>query len=206
MTITTAEIERAFPEYQRSTVTPKFIGMVNQISGDPNIGSLIRGNFIRYAIVLREGRFKPEDYLTAVAYITYKAMGCSNQDAYARTFPQRHRALVTRGASSKNVSSAVAMYNKTKLVTLLTEKAMIAVWLLNHDTVQMAIKIQLNLMLCAKSEMVRMHAANSILTHLRPPERRTKVDLSISASAPSGLDELRVALNQLAMRKHALIE
>ena len=127
-----------------------------------------------------------------------------DQDAYARTFPKRQQTLIARGASSKDISSYVAMYNKNKLVNRLMEQVMVPVWVLNQDAHQMAIRTQLDLMLNAKSEMVRMQAANSLMFHLRPPEQK-RVYLTVSSPQSSGLDELRGAFKEMAHRQRELI-
>lgn len=175
------------------------------ISSDSDTVELICENFVSYSIVLREGRFKPDDYLNAVSYVSFKLMGYNNQEAYALAFPHRYQALISRGATSKEISSHVAMYNKNKLVNLLHERSMIPIWVLHQDVLERAIKTQLDLMENAKSEMVRMQAANSILMHLRPPERK-QVDLSVSTAGSSGMDDLRLAFDQLAMRQREAID
>ena len=60
-------------------------------------------------------------------------------------------------------------YNKNKLVNLILEQSMIPSWVLNQDMYQKALNVQCELMLTANSEKVS-DAANSILTHLKPPQ------------------------------------
>lgn len=203
--LTVDEIQVALPPKLRTSVTQVLADQVNAIASDPETGKFIRETFIGYTSVLKDGRFKLEDYAHAAAYVSYKLMGWSNQEAYARTFPQRYQALVARGASAKDISSYVAMYNKNKLVNLLLEQSMIPIWVLNQDAVQKAIETQVDLMSNAKSEMVRMQAANSILMHLRQPQTK-QVDVTVSKAETSGMNELRDALSQLARRQLELIE
>lgn len=68
--------------------------MVNSISSDPQAASTIRENLISYSGVMRDGKFKTEDYVNAVAYVSYKIMGYTNQESYQRTFPSRYQALM----------------------------------------------------------------------------------------------------------------
>lgn len=199
------EIKAALPEHLRNAVTQDIADLVNTISSDPETSAAIRETFIGHTTILKEGRFKLEDYVRAAAYVSYKLMGYNNQESFVRTFPHRYKALVARGTSSKDISSHVAMYNKNKLVNRLTEQAMIPIWILNQDAIQMAIATQVELMNTSKSEMVRTQAANSILTHLRPPEKK-QVDLSVSTPENSGMPELRETLERLAIRQRQLID
>jgi hypothetical protein len=189
----------------RTGITQDLVDLVNNIAADPEVAQNVRENFISYAKVLKEGKFKTEDYIHAVAYVSYKVMGLSNLDAYKNTFPSRYQALVARGATDKHISAYVSAYNKNKLVNLIFEQTMIPIWILNQDAVQKAINVQLELMMYAKSEKVRSDAANSILTHVKQPEKK-QVDLNIGLEETSGMAELRGMLTQLAGQQKALIE
>jgi hypothetical protein len=123
----------------------------------------------RFAPMLQEGRFKYADYISAVTYVSHKSKGLSNQESYALTFPARYGTLQDRGCSTKTISAHVAMYNRNRLVTLVEERHRIRVWILNHDSIHMAIKTLIDLMHSAKSDAVRTRAANFVLAHLRPP-------------------------------------
>lgn len=205
MPLSVEEVKRAFPAGMTDLAARDLAEKVSRLSGDPETVQQIRENFLTYSVVLRDGRFKPEDYLNAVTYVSYKLMGYTNQESYERTFPQRYQALVARGASTKDISSHVAMYNKNKLVNLVLERSMVPVWVLHQDAVQRAIATLLDLMENAKSEMVRTQAANSLLTHLRPPERQD-VSISVSATESPSLDQLRANFEQLTLRQRGLIE
>jgi len=178
--------------------------MVNSISSDPEQARVIRENFIGYSSCLLKGRFKSEDYVHAVAYVSYKLMGYNNQESYARTFPARYRGLVAKGTSSKDISSYVHAYNKNKLVNLILEQSVIPSWVLNQDVYQKAINTQLELMVTAKSEKVRSDAANSILTHLKKPEK-AEIELNIGVQETSGMKELKDALTSMAEKQRELI-
>ena len=97
MTITTEILARALPGNLKSAATDQLADLINQISTDPLIAENIRDNFLSYTSVLRDGKFKVEDYLNAVDYCSYKLMGDSNQDAYFKTFPQRYANLLAAG-------------------------------------------------------------------------------------------------------------
>lgn len=195
-----AQVEKALPATLRGAATQSLVDTINQISADPLVAEVIRDNFISYAHVLRDGKFKTDDYVHAVAYVSYKLMGNSNQDAYFKTFPQRYSLLVSRGATPKDISAYVAAYNKGKLVNLILEQTLVPVWILNQDVYQKAINTQAHLMVNAQSELVRTNAANSILTHLAKP-KEVAGKLTISVEDSSGMKELTDLMRQLATRQ-----
>src|SRR5690606_8245933 len=139
-------VKQSVPAQFRGNVTQELVDNLNAISLDPIMADSIRENFISYSAVLKEGRFKLDEYLNAVAYVSYKIMGNTNQDAYAKTFPARYQSLVARGASSKDISSYVAMYNKGKLVNMILEQTLVPSWVLNQDLHQKAINRLADLM------------------------------------------------------------
>lgn len=202
--VTLDEIKDALPRNLRLNATQELTDKVNKVAKDPEYAKIIRENFLSYTSVLEEGKFKVEDYLHAVAYVSYKLMGYTNQEAYARTFPDRYRGLRAKNVSDKDISSYVASYNKGKLVNMLLEQTLIPSWVLNQDIYQQAIETQAELMVNAKSEKVRTDAANSILTHLKKPEKK-QVELSIGPKENSGTLELKNLLTELAERQKQMI-
>jgi hypothetical protein len=203
--LTVEEVAKALPKHLKGAATQDLVDSLNQIQLDPEAANAIRENFISYSIVLTEGRFKLEDYMNAVAYVSFKLMGYNNQEAYARAFPQRHLALVARKASDKEISSYVSAFANGKLVTKIMEQAVIPTWLLHQDAFNKAIETQVTLMTTAKSEKVRSDAANSLLTHLKKPEA-AKVGLEITTPATAGLEDLQRAMHKLVEAQLELIE
>ncbi len=204
--LTLDQVTAAVPAQLRTSVTQHFVDMLNQLQVDPEMADNIKDNFLSYSGVLKEGRFKIEDYFNAVMYVSYKLMNMTNQDAYIRTFPKRHADLVARGASAKDISSYVAAYHKGKLVNMIMEQVMVPVWVLNQDMFQKALNVQYDLMTDVDmSGKVRTDAANSILTHLKKPE---KMDFQLNMNTPesSGMKELTSALTNLANAQLEQIE
>ena len=202
--LTKAEIIQALPPNFKSAVTDQFVDMVNDITQDQQAAEYIRENFITYTMVLKEGKFKTEDYLNAVAYVSYKHMGLSNQDAFFKVFPKRHAALVAKGTSSKDIAAHVAGYHKGKLVNMIMEKSLVPTWVAYQDVYHKAISVQADLMQNAASEKVRCDAANSILTHLQKP-KEAAVAVNIDMRENSGMKELVDTLTQLASAQRQAI-
>lgn len=192
------DIVAAVPSNLRSTVTDGLVSKINAAVSDPDEAEAIRDNFMSYAVVLREGKFKIEDYLNAVAYVSYKLMGYTNEEAYSRTFPSRYTQLKSLGKTSKQISSYVAHYNKGKLVNLIFEQSHIPMWILHQDVYNEAIKTQFDLMTNPNiSPKVRSDSANSLLTHLKKPESK-EINLNIGVEESSGLKELKQLMCGLA--------
>lgn len=198
-------IARALPANLKKSVTQNLVDQLNNVATDPEIAEAIRDNFISYTKVLSEGRFKTDDYLHAVKFVSYKLMGYSNQESYFRTFPQRHQALVARGADPQEIAAFVSMYAKGKLVNLIMEQTLVPTWVLNQDIHQKAINALARLMSTAKSEMVQATAANSLLTHLAKPKEAGPL-INIDMREQSGINELRDTLVKLAQQQKSLIE
>ncbi|QEM41086.1 hypothetical protein HYP85_gp081 [Pseudomonas phage Zuri] len=203
--LTKEMVAKALPASLKSSVTQQLVDTVNNVVSDPLIAEQVRENFLSYSHVLQDGKYKMEDYLNAVQYVSYKLMNKSNQDAYFLTFPQRHAALVAKGASKKDISAYVAAYNKNQLVNKILEQSIIPSWVLNQDKYQDAINVQADLMMNAQSEKVRCDAANSLLTHLSKP-KEAGFQLNINAQESSGMNELRDLLKNLAQQSIQNIE
>ena len=203
--LTLEELQDALPSHLKTAATPDLLDKLNLISEDPEYARTIRENFISYTSVLKEGKFKTEDYLNAVAYVSYKLMGHTNKDAYQKTFPDRYTDLVADGRSEKEISSYVAGYHKNKLVNMIMEQSLIPSWIINQDIYQRAINTQFSLMTDENvSAKVRSDAADSILNHLKRPEVK-KVQLDVSARDTSGMAELRQTMQRLAEQQRDLI-
>lgn len=204
-TLTYEQVVQAMPANLKSAVSQNLVDTINNIAADPLLAENIRNNFVSYTSVLKDGRFKTEDYLHAVMYVSYKLMGNTNLDAYAKTFPHRYANLVAKGTASKDIAAYVVAYNKGKLVNLVLEQTLVPTYVLNAHIYQEAINCQAELMRTAFSEKVRAEAANSILTHLKRPEA-IKGQIDINVKDTSGVNELKNALRDLAQGQLKSIE
>lgn len=203
--LTREQVEKALPANLKSAATQALTDRINTIVSDPIVADQIRENFIGYTSVLREGKFKTEDYLNAVMYVSYKLMGYNNQEAYQRTFPNRYQQLLANGTQSKDIAAYVAAYHRNKLVGLIMEQSITPSWVLNQDYYQKAINVQADLMLNAASEKVRSDAANSLLTHLAKPKELNGT-IKVDVNENSGMNELKNILGELAAKQKAIIE
>lgn len=196
-TVTPELLAKVLPTSLKSAATQDLADMLNAVSTDPDAADFIRENFISYTKVLQDGKYKTEDYLNAVKYVSFKLMKASNEEAYIKTFPQRYQNMVASGKSKKDISAYVHAYSRNKLVIQLLQQSVVPFWLINQDYRQEALMTQVELMRSAASEKVRSDAANSVLTHLeQPKEVGPAINFDMRESA--GLQELRQALVSLA--------
>jgi hypothetical protein len=203
--VTVEDLKKALPATLKQAATQDLADKLNQIRIDPLITKSIRDNFIGYTHVLKDGRFKTDDYLSAVTYVSFKLMGLTNKEAYENTFPERMQNMIATGKSSREIAAYVATYAKGKLVNLIYEQSMVPSWVLNQDVYQEAINTQLRLMRTATSEKVQAEAANSILTHLKKPEVK-EFQLSIETKENSGMREMQELMRELATKQLQAID
>ena len=164
-----------------------------------------RDNLLSYTKVMADGRFKVQEYVNAVKYVSHKLMGCTNIEAYTKTFPDKYQRFVAQGVQAKDIASYVTAYNKSKLVNLIFEQTLIPSYVLNQDLYQRALNVQADLMVNSGSDKVRCDAANSLLTHLKMPETQ-KVELEIGVKEDSSISQLRQATLELARQQRLAME
>lgn len=198
------DFKAALPPSIRRNVNDDTIQKVQDMLSDPDTAEHYRENLLSYTHVMKDGKFKIDDYISAIKYVANKLLGKSNQDAYRITFPQRYNSFIARKFTSKEISSYVAAYNKTKLVNLIMEQTIIPAWVLNQDLYQKALNTQAELMVTARSEKVRSDAANSILTHLKRPEA-AKLELDVNVKEDSALTALRESTAALVAKQREML-
>lgn len=195
--LTVEEFKSALPEKVKKSVNQDLIDLVNQVLVDPDMYENYRDNLMSYTSVMQDGKFKVEGYIHAVKYVSHKLMGCSNIEAYSKTFPDKIARFHANSTSAKDIASYVASYNKSQLVNKIFAQTMVPTYVLNQDLYQKALNVQADLMISAKSEKVRSDAANSLLVQLKMPDV-TKVELDIKVKEDSSIDALRKETLRLA--------
>ena len=205
MQLTIDQFKQALPDKVKKSVSQELIDQVNTTLSDPEMFEAYRDNLLSYTKVMADGRFKVQEYVNAVRYVSHKLMGCTNIDAYTKTFPDKYQRFMAQGVQAKDIASYVTAYNKSKLVNLIFEQTLIPSYVLNQDLYQKALNVQAELMVSAKSEKVRADAANSLLTHLKMPEKQ-KVELEVSVKEDSSIAQLRSATLELARQQRLSME
>ncbi len=198
--LTKDQFARSLPKRLKSTLSDDLLLSINKVIGNGDLHEGYRENLLSYTSVLQDGKFKIDDYVHAVRYISYKLMGSSNIDAYCKAFPDRYQKFIDDGVSDKNIASYISSYNKNKLVNLIFAQTLVPSYVLNADLYQKALNVSAELMLTANSEKVRCDAANNLLNQLKMPETQ-KVELDISVKEDSVISELRTATMALVQQQ-----
>jgi len=201
--ITIDLLRQALPRAHRNMATPELVERMNQAASG-EMGDILRESFLGYMDVLQEGKFKLDDYLNAVKYVSYKVMGKSNRTAYSLVFPDRFVRLMADATLHEEIDSYVTAYNKGKLVNLILAQTMTPTHVLNQDMFQKALNVQMDLALTARSEMVRSQAANSILTVLKVPET-AKIKIDVNVKNDNSIEMLQEMMARVASEQLGLI-
>lgn len=198
------ELKETLPESMQRYATKAVLNQINDICEDSTKAAEIRKNVLTYSSILNEGKFKMRDYINAVAYVSFTAMGHTYEEAYALTFPERYSRLKKKGTTKKDFSAYVSGYRANKLVKLVAQQAMIPTWLLFGDVYQEAIQVQRGLMLDRSvSDMVRQKAAADIMDKFAPPIEATEnaVSTNTVVSKESAVVILQNALSEMASQE-----
>jgi hypothetical protein len=203
--LTIDQFKQALPDKVKKSINQELIDQINTTLSDPEMFESYRENLLSYTKVMADGRFKVDSYVQAVKYVSHKLMGCTNIEAYTKTFPDKYARFVAQGVQAKDIASYVTAYNKSKLVNLIFEQTLIPSYVLNQDLYQRALNVQADLMVNSGSDKVRCDAANSLLTHLKMPETQ-KVELEIGVKEDSSISQLRQATLELARQQRLALE
>lgn len=203
--LTVEQFQNALPTTLKRSINQDLIDKINNTLSEPEMYEAYRDNLLSYTRVMADGRFKIENYIDAVKYVSHKLMGATNIEAYSKTFPDKITRFTAQGVTAKDIASYVTAYNKSKLVNLIFEQTLIPSYVLNQDLYQKALNVQADLMINAKSEKVRCEAANSLLTQLKMPEVK-KVELDIGVKEDSSIAALRNTTLELARQQRMMVE
>ena len=191
-------VKDLLPKGTRSMVTQELIDKIEDINADPLMAEGFKDNFLSYIGVMKKGKYKIEDYLSAVRFVSHKLLGDTDIDAYTKVFPERYSRLEREGVTREQMGAYVTAYRKNKLVIQVMEQTLVPSHVLNAPLYQEALNVQVNLMMNARSEMVRSRAAESVMEHTRQPET-SKIELEIGYKDNDAIADLRAATNQLAL-------
>ena len=203
--LTVEQFKRALPAQMKKTVDQDMVDKINKTISDPEVREAFRENLLSYASVMSMGKFKMENYINAVKYVSYKLMGDDNITAYSKAFPDKIQRFMQQGVSSKDIASYVTAYGKSKLVNLIMEQTLVPTWVLNQDLYQKALNVQAELMVSANSEKVRTDAANSLLNALKRPETH-KVELDIGVKENKAIEALRESTLALVAQQKQMLQ
>ncbi len=188
--ITKEQFVQALPKHRRKYVTDGIVAQINNVLLDPALMDAYADNIIMYTSVMQEGKFKINDYIKAVQYVSCKLLGASNRQAWENTFPDRLQHYQDTNMEERHIDSVVSAYNRGTLVNKIFEQTLIPAHIYNQGTYQQAINKLAELMMFAKSEKVQSDSAARLVEALKMPETQ-KVELDLNVKTDNSIIELR---------------
>jgi hypothetical protein len=203
--LTIEEFRDVLPPSMKKNISPELMDTINTAITDPEQLAVFRENVIGFTSVMKEGRFKLTDYLSAVKFVSHRLLGDNQITAWAKTFPTRYADMIQKGIDRSEIGAITSRYSGSKLIISIMGQTIMPTHIVNAPLYQKAINVQADLMMNAKSEKVRSDAAANLLMTLRPPEVQ-KMQLEIGVKEDSTIQELRETTMELARQQRQMIE
>ena len=185
-------------------ITQDFLDKIEASVTNSEVAEQFKENFVTYLNVLSKGKYKMDDYISAVKYVSYKLLGYSNIKAYAATFPDRYQRLKDEG--QQQIEAFVSMYARGKLVNQIFEQTMVPTYVLNAPLHQEALN-ELAMMIKDPDVrgMTKVKACEAILQHTKQPEV-VKGELTIGIEQSDTINDLREITENLADTYKEMLE
>jgi len=189
-------IKKLVPKGTRTMITQEFLDKIEACVSNSMIAEQFKENFVTYLSVLQTGKYKMDDYINAVTFVTHKLLGRSNIDSYAATFPNRFQRLKDEGQDQ--IDAFASMYSKNKLVMQIFEQTLVPTYVLNAPLHQEALTEAAKMLKDPNVRgMVRVKVIDTILQYTKAPEV-IENKLTIGIEQQSTIADLREVTENLA--------
>ena len=197
-------VRKLVPKNQRTLITQEFIDKLEAGVNDSAVAEQFKENFVTYLNVLSKGKYKMEDYINAVKYVSFKLLGYSNINAYIATFPERYERLKAEGQTQ--IEAFVSMYNKNKLVMQIYEQTIVPSYVLNAPMHQQALNTLAAMIIDDDVRgMTKVKACEAILQYTKQPDV-VKGELTIGIEQSDTINDLREITENLADTYRMMLE
>ena len=197
-------VKKLVPKSQRTLITQEFLDKLEASVKDSLVAEQFKENFVTYLNVLSKGKYKMEDYINAVKYVSFKLLGYSNINAYIATFPERYERLKAEGQTQ--IEAFVSMYNKNKLVMQIYEQTIVPSYVLNAPMHQQALNTLANMIMDDDVRgMTKVKACEAILQYTKQPDV-VKGELTIGIEQSDTINDLREITENLADTYRVMLE
>ena len=197
-------VKKLVPKNQRTLITQEFLDKLEASVSDSLVAEQFKENFVTYLNVLSKGKYKMEDYINAVKYVSFKLLGYSNINAYIATFPERYERLKTEGQTQ--IEAFVSMYNKNKLVMQIYEQTIVPSYVLNAPMHQQALNTLASMIADDDVRgMTKVKACEAILQYTKQPDV-VKGELTIGIEQSDTINDLREITENLADTYRVMLE
>ena len=198
------ELQDLVPKKQKHVITEELVDDINKIASNPEYGKEFRETMLTYSSVLSNSRYSLNEYVNATKFVTLVLLEHLDIDAYKIVFPIKYAELVALGKTRSGISPYATSYKKSKLVSQIFEQTLVPTHVLNAPFLQEAINVTRQLMHGAKSETVQQKAAETLITHLKPPEA-AKIQVDVSHNIPDVVKDNESIMYELAEKKLELM-
>lgn len=209
--LTLATIQSQLTKSQKLLVDEDTVEEINKLAIDPEYGPEFLQSYLDYLNVLAEApRNNHTHYLHAMKFFTLVEARNNLTDAYVKVFPDRfaRREKGNPNCSPEQVKALLrgeaSRYNASKLLADIRRVAMIPVHLIHRHLLHDAIEVNAELMLTARSEMVRQKAADTLIRELKPAEDAV-LNIKVDDGQTSVIEQLAKATQALAAKQHEAI-
>ena len=197
-------VKKLVPKNQRTLITQEFLDKLEASVSDSLVAEQFKENFVTYLNVLSKGKYKMEDYINAVKYVSFKLLGYSNINAYIATFPERYERLKAEGQTQ--IEAFVSMYNKNKLVMQIYEQTIVPSYVLNAPMHQQALNTLAAMIIDDDVRgMTKVKACEAILQYTKQPDI-VKGELTIGIEQSDTINDLREITENLADTYRMMLE
>ena len=197
-------VRKLVPKNQRTLITQEFLDKLKASVSDSLVAEQFKENFVTYLNVLSKGKYKMEDYINAVKYVSFKLLGYSNINAYIATFPERYERLKAEGQTQ--IEAFVSMYNKNKLVMQIYEQTIVPSYVLNAPMHQQALNTLAAMIIDDDVRgMTKVKACEAILQYTKQPDV-VKGELTIGIEQSDTINDLREITENLADTYRMMLE
>ena len=197
-------VRKLVPKNQRNLITQEFLDKLEASVNDSLVAEEFKENFVTYLNVLSKGKYKMEDYINAVKYVSFKLLGYSNINAYIATFPERYERLKAEGQTQ--IEAFVSMYNKNKLVIQIYEQTIVPSYVLNAPMHQQALNTLAAMIVDDDVRgMTKVKACEAILQYTKQPDI-VKGELTIGIEQSDTINDLREITENLADTYKMMLE
>ena len=197
-------VKKLLPKNQRNMITQEFLDTIENSMSNSLIADQFKENFITYLNVLSTGKYKIEDYINAVKFVSFKLLNYSNLDAYTATFPERYQRL--RNEGQEQIDSFASAYAKGKLVIQIYQQTLVPSYVLNAPLHQEALnKLAVMINDPNVKGLIRVKACEAILNNTKPPES-IKHEFSFGVDQQDTISDLRAITEELASTYRLALE
>ena len=204
--ISLGQLQAVVPKQLRANIDQDFVDKINNLNVDPGVRESFMEGILGYSNILAKGKFKLDNYIDAVRYVSHKMLGGTNKIAFIKTFPSKYDIWLAAGISPKDVGTYISAYNKSKLVNLILEQTLVPTHVLNADKYQDAINVLYDIMTDVDvSPKVRSDSATNLAGILKPPET-SKIEIDLGVSESKTITDLKNSMNKLVLQQQVMLD